>query len=293
MKKLIIIFATLFFASCQNTQNQHGVVKIDDEKTEIIQRIFDGVKKEDNSYLQSIFDEDMIMINSSNDTLSREEFFEGIELMYENFENINFDGIDVGKTNDDAIGPGVETVYYKNGIVWTNVWSTFIAKGSKTGKKVKFPFHISYKWKNGKIIEEHQFFDTSVFDDEINVETEIVSLVYMRSNNKTAKEIDDFSDYYQRRVNELEPDVLGWTFFKSGTEKIILMERYKNEAAILNHIDNISNGNPMEEDFKKFLDHYVVESIEYYGQTSQDLKNVTESFPVKVSYKEMISGYSY
>jgi len=243
--------------------------------------------------LQSIFDEDMIMINSSGDTLSREEFFEGIELMYENFENINFDGIAMGKTNDDAIGPGVETVYCKNGIVWTNVWSTFIAKGSKTGRKVKFPFHISYKWKNGKIIEEYQFFDTSVFDDEINVETEIVSLVYMRSNNKTAKEIDDFSDYYQRRVNELEPDVLGWTFFKSGTEKIILMERYKNEAAILNHIDNISNGNPMEEDFKKFLDHYVVESIEYYGQTSQDLKNVTESFPVKVSYKEMISGYSY
>ena len=45
MKKLIIIFATLFFASCQNTQNQHGVVKIDDEKTEIIQQIFESVKK--------------------------------------------------------------------------------------------------------------------------------------------------------------------------------------------------------------------------------------------------------
>ena len=57
MKKLIIIFSTLFFASCQNTQNQHGIVKIDDEKTEIIQRIFESVKKEDNSYLQSIFDE--------------------------------------------------------------------------------------------------------------------------------------------------------------------------------------------------------------------------------------------
>ena len=293
MKKLIIIFPTLFFASCQNTQNQHGIVKIDDEKTEIIQRIFESVKKEDNSYLQSIFDENMIMINSSNDTLSRKEFFEGIELMCENFDNINFDGIVVGKKNDDAIGPGVETVYYKNGIVWTNIWSTFIAEGTKTGKKVNFPFHISYKWKNGKIIEEYQFFDTSAFDDEINAETEIVYFVYMRSNNKTANEIDDFSDYYQRRVDELEPDILGWTFFKSGDEQIILMERYQNEAAILNHINNISEGNPMEEDFKKFLDHYLVDSLQIYGQTSRNFKDIMESFPFKVSYNEMISGYSY
>ena len=108
---------------------------------------------------------------------------------------------------------------------------------------MNFPFHISYKWKNGKIIEEYQFFDTSAFDDEINAETEIVYFVYMRSNNKTANEIDDFSDYYQRRVDELEPGVLGWTFFKSGTEQIILMERYQNEAAILSHINNISEGN--------------------------------------------------
>ena len=224
------------------------------------------------------------MINSSNDTLSRKEFFEGIELMYENFDNINFDGIVVGKKNDDAIGPGVETVYYKNGIVWTNIWSTFIAEGTKTGKKVNFPFHISYKWKSGKIIEEYQFFDTSAFDDEINAETEIVYFVYMRSNNKTANEIDDFSDYYQRRVDELEPDVLGWTFFKSGTEQIILMERYQNEAAILNHINNISEGNLMDEDFKKFLDHYLVDSREFYGQTSRNFKDIMESIPFKVSY---------
>ena len=146
---------------------------------------------------------------------------------------------------------------------------------------------------NGKIIEEYQFFDTSAFGDEINAETEIVYFVYMRSNNKTANEIDDFSDYYQRRVDELEPDVLGWTFFKSGDEQIILIERYQNEAAILNHINNISEGNPMEEDLKKFLDHYLVDSLEFYGQTSRNFKDIMESFPFKVSYNEMISGYSW
>ena len=125
------------------------------------------------------------------------------------------------------------------------------------------------------IRDRYQFFDTSAFDDDINAETEIVYFVYMRSNNKTANEIDDFSDYYQRRVDELEPDILGWTFFKSGDEQIILMERYQNEAATLNHINNISEGNPMEEDFKKFLDHYLIDSLEIYGQTSRNFKDIT------------------
>ena len=35
-----------------------------------------------------------------------------------------------------------------------------------TGNDVRFPFHISYLWKDGKIIEEVQFFSTKVFDTE-------------------------------------------------------------------------------------------------------------------------------
>ena len=47
------------------------------------------------------------------------------------------------------------------------------------------------------------------------------------------------------------------------------------------------------EDFKKFLDHYLVDSLQIYGQTSRNFKDIMESFPFKVSYNEMISGYSY
>ena len=35
------------------------------------------------------------------------------------------------------------------------------------------------------------------------LENEIISLVYMTPNNKTLKEIDDFSEYYQNRMKEL------------------------------------------------------------------------------------------
>mgnify|MGYP001393209331 CR=1 FL=1 len=103
---------------------------------------------------------------------------------------------------------------------------------------------------------------------------EIISVVYMSANNKSKSQIDDFSDYYQKQMKALEPDVLSWRFFKSGSEKITLIERYKNEGAILNHIKNVSPQGVMEEDFVKFMDHFVVDSLTYYG----DLTDSTSGF---------------
>ncbi|MFL2612804.1 MAG: hypothetical protein ACJ0O5_05180 [Flavobacteriaceae bacterium] len=134
---------------------------------------------------------------------------------------------------------------------------------------------------SGKNISDSEFY-----------QNELISMVYMKSNNKTQKEIDDFSDYYQKRMNELEPDVLSWKFFKSQNGQIILLERYMDEAAIFNHIENVSEGNPMEEDFKLFLDHFLVDSIEYYGKTSKEFKDTIEAFGFPISYKEVISGFS-
>ena len=123
-------------------------------------------------------------------------------------------------------------------------------------------------------------------------ENEIVSMVYMKSNEKSITEIDEFSEYYQSRIKELEPNVLSWKFFRSQNGNIILLERYKNESAIFNHIDNISEGNLMEEDFSGFVDHFVIDSIEYYGITSQDFKTTIESFGFPIRYKDLISGFT-
>jgi hypothetical protein len=128
--------------------------------------------------------------------------------------------------------------------------------------------------------------------DSVFYKNELISMVYMKSNNKTEKEIDDFSDYYQKRMNELEPNVLSWKFFKSQNGQIILLERYIDEGAIFNHIENVSEGKPMEQDFIKFLDHFLIDSIEYYGKTSQDFKDTIETFGFPISYKELISGFS-
>ena len=133
--------------------------------------------------------------------------------------------------------------------------------------------------------------DSDVTTQEFH-ENEIVSMVYMKSNKKSNIEIDKFSEYYQNRIKELEPNVLSWKFFRSQSGDITLLERYKNEAAIFNHIDNVSDGNPMEYDFVNFMDHFVIDSIEYYGSTSQDFKTTIESFGFPIIYKDLISGFT-
>ena len=123
-------------------------------------------------------------------------------------------------------------------------------------------------------------------------ENEKESVVYMTSNNKSENEINDFCIYYQNKLKEKEPDVLAWKFFKSDSNKITLIERYKNEDAILNHIKNISKGGLMEQDFGKFVDHFIIDSIEYYGNLSTDFKETLSAFGLTINYNPNIAGFS-
>jgi hypothetical protein len=118
------------------------------------------------------------------------------------------------------------------------------------------------------------------------------SVVYMTSNNKSENEINDFCIYYQNKLKEKEPNVFAWKFFKSESNKITLIERYKNEDAILNHIKNISKGGLMEQDFGKFVDHFIIDSIEYYGNLSTDFKETISAFGLTVNYNPNIAGFS-
>jgi len=123
-------------------------------------------------------------------------------------------------------------------------------------------------------------------------ENEKESVVYMTSNNKSENEINDFCIYYQNKLKEKESDVLAWKFFKSESNKITLIERYKNEDAILNHIKNISKGGLMEQDFGKFVDHFIIDSIEYYGNLSTDFKETLSAFGLTINYNPNIAGFS-
>ena len=48
----------------------------------------------------------------------------------------------------------------------------------------------------------------------------------------------------------------------------------------------------MEEDFVKFMDHFIVDSLTYYGDLTDDFKNTIESFGMKTIYSTDIAGFS-
>ena len=80
---------------------------------------------------------------------------------------------------------------------------------------------------------------------------EIIFVVEMESNdNKSESDIAEFSKYYTEAIDNNEPNSLGWGFFKSN-DKIILIERYLNGDAMMEHGNNISEGGGVRNTFWK------------------------------------------
>ena len=93
-------------------------------------------------------------------------------------------------------------------------------------------------------------------------EDEIIFVVEMDSNdNKSKEDLENFSKYYTKQVEKNEPNSLGWGFYKSD-DKIILIERYLNGEAMMQHGKNISEGGVLETQFAKFTEHFTINKIE-------------------------------
>ena len=152
----------MFIISCDAPKNNFGYVSIDDEKSRNVVKIFEAVEDEEIGFLKEIFSKDLEFKDPNGTILNKDEFIAGVENIFDLFEDIEFEDSEFV----DYDGLAVETTYYTNGQVWTNIWSTFEGKGKYTGNDVSFPFHISYLWDRDKIIGEIQFFSTKVFDAE-------------------------------------------------------------------------------------------------------------------------------
>ena len=162
-----ILLVGLFTVSCNNsnsseTSNLFGEVKQNDEKSQMVQKLFEAVEAEDTSYLQNIFSDDLKHTNPDGVVVNKEEFMTGIKNIFDMFDNIKFKKSEYEEYENLEI----ETTYYKNGKIWTNIWSEMSAKGNYSGNEMNFRFHISYLWDGDKIIEEVQFFNPTAFNSE-------------------------------------------------------------------------------------------------------------------------------
>ena len=127
---------------------------------------------------------------------------------------------------------------------------------------------------------------------------EVIVFVTLKVNKNNSKEkIAAFTKMYSEFVDKTEPDSLGWSYHQSG-EKVMLIERYKNEDANILTIENISPGGIRHQLMNDQLEIFTIEKISVYGAFTQKLidyhaetaKKLNFQFPIE--HHPMISGYS-
>jgi hypothetical protein len=131
-----------------------------------------------------------------------------------------------------------------------------------------------------------------------NIPDEVTVFVTLKVNSNISKEkIAEFTSMYAEFVNKTEPDSLGWSYHQSG-EKVILIERYKNEDANIVTAKNISPDGIRYKLLKDSFDIFTVEKVSVFGAFTKKLidfnaltaKKLGFKFPFE--YNPLISGYS-
>ena len=127
---------------------------------------------------------------------------------------------------------------------------------------------------------------------------EVIVFVTLKINeNKSKDEIKAFTKKYSEFVDKTEPDSLGWGYHQSG-DKVILIERYKNEDGNILTIENISPGGIRHQLMNNQLEIFTIEKVSVFGAFTQKLidyhaaaaKKLNFQFPIE--HHPMISGYS-
>ena len=287
MKKILVLFLISLFAC----EEPHGIISTTDEKSDIIRNIYKNVSEEKIGYLKKVFSEDLVFVDPKRNSFNKSEFIASTENIFDLFEDITFE-----ETVSDGLGTEIETNVFSNGVIWTNVWNTFTAKGKYTGQKISFPFHISYQWKENKIVKEVQYYDTANFDKEINAKaavnknSEKITLLLDLKINKgyNKKSVSEFLETLTNFVRINEPNTYDYNYsISSNNSKITLLEKYKSSEDVILHADNFENG----PNFEKFFKMFTVEEFIIAGNSSDKLKDRLSSYDI--DYRKRIGGWSF
>ena len=121
---------------------------------------------------------------------------------------------------------------------------------------------------------------------------EIIFVVQMDiKEGKSFDEIETFSSFYTNAIDANEPNSLGWGFYESG-DKVILIERYRDGEAMMQHGMNVSEGGVLEEQFVAFNEHFTINKIDVYGNANEELKEFLKPFGLPIYYHEALAKFS-
>ena len=171
MKKFILLFTTILFVACQQPTDSIASVKVDDDKTQAIQKMFEnymayGTDAYDSDYDQSIISDDLQGNNSIPGLeINKDSFLETDSQHHALFDNISM----WMPGSEDDTGGGLHTNYYDEFGTWTHYWGTWTGTGKFTGNQVTQFIHLNYGWNDeGKIIFHNVHIDGKDFLTELS-----------------------------------------------------------------------------------------------------------------------------
>lgn len=132
-----------------------------------------------------------------------------------------------------------------------------------------------------------------------SIKDELIFIIQMEVMvNKSDEEIEEFSKYYTNAINLNEPNSLGFGFFnafggiQNKNDRIILIERYSNQKAMMEHARNISEGGVLENDFNMFKEHFNIQKVDVYGNTTNEFRQFLKPFGLTFYFHPTLSKFS-
>jgi hypothetical protein len=125
----------------------------------------------------------------------------------------------------------------------------------------------------------------------------IVIVELIKNKEKSQEELREFTKRYSDYVKSTESNTLGWTYHDAG-DKIILIERYKNEDANIVTAKNISPGGNRYKLLQESFNYHTLGKVTVIGRFTQKLIDFNKMTAEKVGftapfvYYPLISGYS-
>ena len=125
----------------------------------------------------------------------------------------------------------------------------------------------------------------------------IVIVELIKNKEKSQEELNEFTKRYSEYVKNREPNTLGWTYHDAG-DKIILIERYKDEDANIITAKNISPGGNRYKLLQESFNYHSLNKVTVIGGFTQKLIDFNKMTAEKVGftapfvYYPLISGYS-
>ena len=125
----------------------------------------------------------------------------------------------------------------------------------------------------------------------------IVIVELIKNKNKSQEELKEFTKRYSDYVKSTELNTLGWTYHDAG-DKVLLIERYKDEDANIVTAKNISPEGNRYKLLQESFNYYSLEKVTVIGGFTKKLIDFNKMTAEKVGftapfvYYPLISGYS-